>query len=69
MRAVILEENGNDHGLLRGLGHAAYSNMMHRHARLAPVHGYANALEAWQGMDVEQSFPQVRSTCAPNVLV
>ena len=32
MRFVILEENGGDHGLLRGLGHATYSNMMHRHA-------------------------------------
>jgi hypothetical protein len=30
LRYVILEENGNDHGLLRGLGHATYSNMMHR---------------------------------------
>ena len=31
LRYVILEENGGDHGLLRGLGHATYSNMMHRH--------------------------------------
>ena len=59
MRAVILEENGGDHGLLRGLGHATYSNMMHRRSDFAPVHGYANALEAWQGMNSEQAFPQV----------
>ena len=67
MRFVILEENGGDHGLLRGLGHATYSNMMHRHGDFAHVHGYANAMEAWQGMDVEQAFPQGQIFTLPNM--
>lgn len=67
MRAVILEENGDDHGLLRALGHAAYSNMMHRHGDFAVVHGYANALEAWQGMNSEQAFPQGQLFTLPNM--
>jgi hypothetical protein len=67
MRAVILEENGDDHGLLRALGHAAYSNMMHRHGDWAVVHGYANALEAWQGMNSEQAFAQGQVFTLPNM--
>ena len=34
MRFVILEENGADHGLLRGLGHATYGNMFRRSQNL-----------------------------------
>jgi len=67
MRAVILEENGDDHGLLRALGHAAYSNMMHRHGDFAVVHGYANALQAWQGMNSEQAFAQGQVFMLPNM--
>ena len=58
MQFVILEENGDDHGLLRGLGHATYNNMFIRHSNIGKVHGYANAIEAWQGMDSEEAFPQ-----------
>ncbi len=79
LRYVILEENGGDHGLLRGLGHATYSNMMHRlmalfrrqlitgHADFGFLHGYANCLEAFQGMDVEQAFPQGQIFFLPNM--
>jgi len=67
LRFVILEENGGDHGLLRGMGHATYSNMMHRHADFGSLHGYANCLEAFQGMDVEQMFPQGQIFTLPNM--
>ena len=67
LRFVILEENGGDHGLLRGLGHATYSNMMHRHADFGNVHGYANGLETFQGMDPEQAFPQGQLFMLPNM--
>jgi hypothetical protein len=32
--------------------------MLQRRADLVPVHGYANGLQAWQGMDPENAFPQ-----------
>jgi hypothetical protein len=67
MRFMILEENGSDHGLLRGMGHATYSNMMHRHGDFAQAHGYANCLEAYQGMDFEQMFPQGQVFFLPNM--
>ena len=35
------------------------SNMMHRHADVAVMHGYTNALQAWQGSNKEHAFPQV----------
>jgi hypothetical protein len=57
MRIMLLEENAwptgpADHGLARGIGHAAYSNMLQRRADLVPVHGYANGLLAWQCVPV-----------------
>ena len=58
MRFVILEENGGDHGLLRGLGHAVYNSLFIKYGDFGYVHGYANAIEAWQGMDKEFAFPQ-----------
>jgi len=67
LRAVVLEENGGDHGLLRGIGHAVYGNMMQRHADFVQIHGYANGLEAWQGMDREQMFSQGQIFILPNM--
>ena len=63
MRVMVLETNAwpaspFDHGLARGIGHGAFSNMAQRRAALVTVLGYANALQHWQGMDVEQQFPQ-----------
>jgi len=67
LRVGIFEENGWDHGLLRGLGHATYSGMMHRHGDFAQIHGYANCLQSWQGMDEEQAFPQGQAYTLPNM--
>ena len=39
MRFVILEENGGDHGLLRGLGHATYNSIFLKHGDFGVVHG------------------------------
>lgn len=64
--AVVFEENGGDHGLLRGVGHAAFSNVFMRHGDIAVVHGFADAIEAWQGMDAEQAFPQGQIFFTPN---
>ena len=74
MRIMLLEENAwptgaADHGLARGVGHAAYSNMLHRRAGRVPVHGYANGLQAWQGMDPENAFPQGQLFLLPNATV
>lgn len=66
MRWVCFEENGNDHGLARGIGHAAYSMMYARHGDFAPVQGFADAIQAWQGMDAEQAFPQGAVFTFPN---
>ncbi|KAK3282184.1 hypothetical protein CYMTET_10065 [Cymbomonas tetramitiformis] len=67
IKALLLEENGWDHGLMRAIGHATYSNAMQRHADFVRVHGFANALEAWQGMDSEQMFPQGQIMILPNM--
>eukprot|EP01084_Bolivina_argentea_P173338 300219_1 len=67
MRFVILEENGGDHGLLRGLGHAAYNSIFLKHGNFGIVHGYANAIEGWQGMDKEKAFPQGQLFYTPNM--
>jgi len=66
MRAVVLEENGHDHGMLRALGHATYSNMIHRHADVVTISGYTNALQAWQGSNKEHAFPQGQIFMLPN---
>ena len=50
MRAMILEENAwpnqgdLDHGLLRALGHAHYSIVVHRHTDVVNVHGEATGI-------------------------
>lgn len=67
MRFVILEENGGDHGLLRGLGHATYNSLFIKYGDFGVVHGYANAIEAWQGMDTEFAFPQGQLFYTPNM--
>jgi hypothetical protein len=74
MRIMLLEENAwptgpADHGLARGIGHAAYSAMLQRRGALVPVHGYANALQAWQGMDPENAFPQGQLFVLPNATI
>lgn len=74
MRIMLLEENAwptgpADHGLARGIGHAAYSNVLQRRAALVPVHGYANGLQAWQGMDRENAFPQGQLFVLPNATI
>jgi hypothetical protein len=43
--------------------------MLQRRASLVPVHGYANALQAWQGMDPEQAFPQGQARTRSLLLV
>jgi hypothetical protein len=63
---VVFEENGSDHGLQRAVGHAAYSNVFMRHGDIGLVHGFADAIEAWQGMDAEQAFPQGQIFFSPN---
>ncbi len=47
MRFVILKKNGGDHGLLRGLGHAAYNSIFIKHDSFGIAYGYANAIDAW----------------------
>ena len=74
IRIMLLEENAwptgpADHGLARGIGHAAYSNTLQRRAGLVPVHGYANGLQAWQGMDPENAFPQGQLFVLPNATI
>jgi len=66
VRVVVFEENGGDHGLLRGVGHGAFSNVFMRHADIGIVHGFADAIQAWQGMDAEQAFPQGQLFFTPN---
>jgi len=67
MRWVCFEENGWDHDLLRGIGHAAFSMMYARHGDFAPVQGFADAIQAWQGMNAEQNFPQGALFTFPNM--
>ena len=55
-RVMILESNawppsGADHALARGVGHGAYANVAQRRAGRVVVNGYANGLQAWQGLD------------------
>jgi hypothetical protein len=37
------------------------------HADFGVIHGYANCFEAFQGMDVEQAFPQGQVFHLPNM--
>ena len=43
--------------------------MLQRRAGLVPVHGYANGLQAWQGMDPENAFPQGQLFVLPNATI
>jgi hypothetical protein len=40
--------------------------MIHRHADVVTIHGYTNALQAWQGSNQEHAFPQGQVFMLPN---
>lgn len=40
--------------------------MIHRHADVVTIHGYTNALQAWQGSNKEHAFPQGQVFMLPN---